>query len=388
MKYLPINIRLSGIKVLVVGGGSVACRKGTTLINAGACVTFVSPQINSAIQALCQSGKARGLRQTYQVELLEDVRLVIAATDIEQVNRQVFEDAEKQNILVNVVDTPELCRFIFPSIINRSPMTIGISSGGATPVLTRMLREKFEWLIPAEMGTLVEQVESKRSWVNQNVQSPTMRRVLWEKLFEDLLDWKLSQNLAQTTRFSLKTQAEIDSMIESLANSLKVTAGFNENETIVDNCRGHCSKLRGTIYFCDLGRLQSEELTVAALRAMHKADRIIYDFSMSGELQSFLRRDAEKIELQESFVISNDDSVIASNERINEELANKDLADNELPDKIKLRRNILDNIVCEENILFLSQGNSFEKNFKIIKQIILRHVTQAEFSIKLIKAVH
>jgi len=140
MDYLPIFLKVEDRKCLVVGGGKVAARKVMLLKRAGAHITAVSPQLCDELRALLEQGAITYVAREFQDEDLHDCVLVIAATDDKVVNRRVSELANAQRIPVNVVDSPDLCSFIMPSIIDRSPVQIAVSTGGASPVLARLLR--------------------------------------------------------------------------------------------------------------------------------------------------------------------------------------------------------------------------------------------------------
>ncbi|MBF0121840.1 MAG: bifunctional precorrin-2 dehydrogenase/sirohydrochlorin ferrochelatase [Candidatus Omnitrophica bacterium] len=153
--YYPINVDLEGRKCLVVGGGDVAERKVQTLLSFGATVTLVSPEITPKISALVKAKKIFYIKRGYQKKDLKDVFLVIAATDVPEVNAQVARHAESRNLLLNVVDVPKLCNFIVPSVVRRGPLTIGISTGGQSPMFAQMWRKKCEkCLTPAHVAFL------------------------------------------------------------------------------------------------------------------------------------------------------------------------------------------------------------------------------------------
>ena len=137
MDYLPLFALLKDRPVLVVGTGEIADRKIAFLQRAGAQVQSVTAS-------------------EFDESQLDQVVLAIAATDDRALNRRVFEAANARHRLVNVVDDQPLCSFIFPSIVDRSPLLIAISSGGNAPVLTRMLREKLEALLPVSLGRMAE----------------------------------------------------------------------------------------------------------------------------------------------------------------------------------------------------------------------------------------
>ncbi|CAM5182442.1 siroheme synthase 1 [Alishewanella longhuensis] len=148
MQYLPLFVKLTDKPVLIVGGGSVALRKAGTLLSAGAKLSIVSPEFAPEFLAWQAEGKAELLQGYFEPQLLDGKLLVIAATDNDDVNAAVYEAATVRNMLVNTVDDQPKCGFIFPSIIDRSPILIAISSFGTAPVLARRLREKLETLLP------------------------------------------------------------------------------------------------------------------------------------------------------------------------------------------------------------------------------------------------
>ncbi len=145
MDFLPIFLNVKGKRCLVVGGGAVAQRKAAVLIEAGAQVRVVAPELAEGFANLPH---VEYVAARFAASHLDDMTLVIAATDDPAVNRQVSELAQARNIPVNVVDAPELCSFIMPAILDRSPLMVAVSSGGASPVLARMLRGKLESMIP------------------------------------------------------------------------------------------------------------------------------------------------------------------------------------------------------------------------------------------------
>ncbi len=154
MEFLPLFFSLQQQVVLLVGGGRVALRKARLLIKAGAIVRVVSPDIDHELDKMLSETGGAWRQATYEADDLEGVRLVIAATQDAAVNAQVAADANERKLPVNVVDTPELCSFVFPSIVDRSPLLIGISSGARSPVLSRLIRSKIEAMIPAAYGRL------------------------------------------------------------------------------------------------------------------------------------------------------------------------------------------------------------------------------------------
>lgn len=142
MNYFPIFANLAGRPVLVVGGGSVAARKISLLLDADAQVRVVANQLNAELSALAAENKILWLAEEFRAEHIRTVFLIIAASSDQALNRRVFQLAESYQKPVNVVDDRDYCSFIFPSIINRNPIQIAVSSSGSAPVLARLLREK------------------------------------------------------------------------------------------------------------------------------------------------------------------------------------------------------------------------------------------------------
>ena len=184
VQYLPIFTKLDDKPVLVVGGGDVALRKCRAFLKARAHVTLVAPEFCDELRELAEKGDVTLINDFFKEQYLDQQMLVIAATDIDSVNKDVFELANARNIFVNVVDDQPKCSFIFPSIVDRDPITIAISSAGTAPVLARRLREKLETLIPQHIGPLATLVGSFRDKVKQRFKHFADRRQFWEGVFD------------------------------------------------------------------------------------------------------------------------------------------------------------------------------------------------------------
>jgi len=139
--YYPVYLNLAGKRCVVIGGGTVAEGKILNLREACARITFISPEITSGIQEAARWGEVEWQAREYQPGDLEGAFLAIAATNTRHVNQEIFREAERLGIILNVVDDPALCTFIAPSIVKRGPVTLAISTGGASPALARKLRE-------------------------------------------------------------------------------------------------------------------------------------------------------------------------------------------------------------------------------------------------------
>ena len=142
MRYLPLFIDSEQLDCLVVGAGEVAARKIELLLKSHATVTVVAPWACDSVAQFAQQGKIQWLERTFEDSDVNKRNVIFVATDDGQVNRHIHNLAKAQSILVNVVDNTPLCTFITPSIVDRSPILIAMSSGGGAPVLLRYLRQK------------------------------------------------------------------------------------------------------------------------------------------------------------------------------------------------------------------------------------------------------
>ncbi|WP_247646647.1 bifunctional precorrin-2 dehydrogenase/sirohydrochlorin ferrochelatase [Deefgea sp. CFH1-16] len=180
MDYFPLFLNLKQQACLIVGGGEIAVRKLRLLRSAGADVTVVSPELCDEMHDLVRSGEVRWQPAQFSITQITGQRLVIAATDQASVNQAVFSACEAAGILVNAVDDPSHSRFITPAIIDRTPLTIAISTGGGVPVLARHLRAQLEALIPHGWGDLAQLGSELRQHCKEKMPDPAQRREFWE----------------------------------------------------------------------------------------------------------------------------------------------------------------------------------------------------------------
>lgn len=265
MQYLPIFTDLTGKAVLLVGGGHVALRKARTLLSAGAVLTVVSHQFEAEFYAWQQQQKAHLIQGDFDAAQLAGHWLVLAATDDDEVNAAVHQAATARQIWVNTVDDQDKCEFIFPSIIDRSPILVAISSGGTAPVLVRRLREKLETLLPQHLGPLAELVGKFRGLVQQKLQGFAQRRQFWEKVF--------------------------NSNIVSLVQTQQLGAAEAELQQALQDQQSN----KGEVYVVGAGPGDPELLTLKALQLMQQADVVVYDYLVSEPIMQLVRRDAELI---------------------------------------------------------------------------------------------
>ncbi len=173
--YYPLFLNLKEKKTVVVGGGKVAERKILSLIRTGAEITVISPEITKRIEKEKEKGRIRHISRQYRRGDLKNTFLVIAATDSRAVNEKVSQDSP---CLVNVVDTPELCNFIVPAVINRGPLTIAVSTAGVSPALSRSVRQELERMYGPEISDYLKFLKKIRAEARKSIRDPKKRGIL------------------------------------------------------------------------------------------------------------------------------------------------------------------------------------------------------------------
>lgn len=267
MDYFPLFIKLKNQPCLVVGAGDIAARKIELLGRSGAHITVVAEQFGESVLAM-QHPLGLSLRQkSFSPEDVTGMRLVVSATNHGAANELVAASAEKQRIPVNVVDNPDLCSFIFPAIVDRSPLIAAITSGGASPVLARILRAKIESMIPASYGRLAQFAEDFRLLVKQTIKEPPQRRIFWEKMLQGRVAELVFADNIQEAASLLKSNLEL---AERQPN-------------------------KGEVYLIGAGPGDPDLLTFRALRLLQQADVVVYDHLVSAGILEMARRDAERI---------------------------------------------------------------------------------------------
>ena len=266
MDIFPISLKLQQQPCLIVGGGHIAYRKALLLAKAGAKIDVLAPEIDDSLLQLVQQSHGQYVQDVFSSSTaLRHYRLVIAATDNNLVNQQVFAACEAENVLVNSVDDPPHCRFMVPAIIDRSPLVISVASNGTSPVLSRQIRTQLESSIPHGMGKLAEFSGQWRAAVKQKIVNPEERRIFWEELYAS----------------PLKEQV------------------FNDNLDAANQSIQHAlvewQTPKGEVYLVGAGPGDPELLTLKALRLMQQADVVIYDRLVSAPILELCRRDAEKV---------------------------------------------------------------------------------------------
>ena len=189
-RYYPVYLDLGDRLAVVVGGGAVAARKVRTLVDYGARVLVIAPDVAEDLEPLIADGSVTLERRGYVRGDLEGAFLVVCATDSEEVNRAVYAEAEQRGCLVNVVDVPELCNFIVPSIVRRGQLQLAISTGGAAPTVAKRLRRHVEEHVGEEWGPYIELLGEVRTLVMERIPGgESVRKPIFEAVgASDLLD--------------------------------------------------------------------------------------------------------------------------------------------------------------------------------------------------------
>lgn len=165
MSYYPALLDLRGRLAVLVGGGQVAARKAASLLECGARLRIVAPELHEELKALLKKGEIEHHAHDFTSPDLDGAVLVISATDDETVNRRVAEEAEKRGIFVNVVDVPELCSFIVPAVVRRDSLLLAVSTSGASPAVARKVRQGLERDFGPEWGPYLKVMAAVRKWV-------------------------------------------------------------------------------------------------------------------------------------------------------------------------------------------------------------------------------
>ncbi len=269
MEYLPLFHKLDGQPVLVVGAGPVAARKIRLVVAAGAAVTVVAPAACAEVQAAVAAGQVTLVERCYQPNDLDGRALVIVATNFPEVNRQVAGEATARLIPLNAVDAKELCTVIFPSIVDRSPVQIAISTAGTAPVLARLLRTQLEALLPARLGALASLANGFRERVAERIAEP-LRKKFWEQVFAGpVAEQSYQGNLDSAER---QLAGQLDQFVEQQAGAPQ-----------------------GEVYLVGGGPGDPDLLTFKAVRLMQQADIVLYDRLVSPAVLDKVRRDAELV---------------------------------------------------------------------------------------------
>ncbi|WP_456447376.1 siroheme synthase CysG [Thiolapillus sp.] len=288
MDFLPVFLNVKSRPCAIIGGGDVAARKCRLLREAGAQVHVIAPELCPELQNLADKGDILHHDQEYADSLLKEYALVIAATDDPATNRVIAEAANRKNIPVNVVDNPDAGNFIMPSVIDRSPVVAAVSTGGASPVLARLIRARLESLIPAGYGRLGELTARYRDKVKSALSNPDDRRRFWDRILQGSVAERVFSGHME----------EAEAVLEKELDSFSPSRGMGE------------------VYLVGGGPGDPDLLTFRALRLMQQADVVVYDRLVAKPVLEMVRREAERI-----YVGKERDRHAMRQEEINELLA-------------------------------------------------------------------
>ncbi len=263
MRYFPLFADLHGRRVLVVGGGAVAERKVRLLLEAGAQVRLVAPEVTAW---LGEHPSIEVHREQFGPQDLDGAVLAIAATDDRAVNEAVATAGRDRNVLVNVVDVAELSSFIVPAIVDRSPLVIAVSTGGVAPVLARLVRERLESLLDGSFGQLAGLLERWRSRIKGGLPDVNSRRRFYETV--------------------------VRGQVSALVRNNDLPGAERELERTLQHAD---APRRGSVVLVGAGPGDAGLLTLNALRALQEADVILHDRLVADEVLNLARRDADRI---------------------------------------------------------------------------------------------
>jgi uroporphyrin-III C-methyltransferase/precorrin-2 dehydrogenase/sirohydrochlorin ferrochelatase len=265
MDYLPIFADLKRRPCLVVGGGNSAWRKTRMLLKAGADVGVIATKLNADFTAAIAANQIRFVGDTFSPANLDGIFLAIAATPHKALNALVYQSANQRQVLVNVVDDTQRCSFIVPSIVDRSPIIVAISSSGKAPVLARLLRQKLEATLPQHLGKMATIAGGFRDYLATQLSTFSSRRAFWEQAFNG--------------RF---------------ADLVAVGRHSEAQQALEQQLQQHTS-LVGQVALIGAGPGDAGLLTLRGLQLMQQADVVLYDYLVSDEVMALVRRDAELV---------------------------------------------------------------------------------------------
>ncbi len=275
MNYLPINIKLKNKAVWVLGAGEVATRKISTLLKVKAEIHCCALEFSDEIK----NWEQQGLLQTHSKHLEQiDInllpikpQLIVSATSDALVSRSAYDFAEQHGILLNTVDQPDLCNYLTPAIVDRSPLLIAISTEGSSPVLARLLKQKIEKLLPFGLQKIVQQAKALRPLIKKKIKNAQARRAFWEQYFDHD-----NQLVIDETQFEENSMQSVNQLIQ------------NNQVT------------QGKVYLVGAGPGNPELLTIKALQVMQKADVVLHDQLIPQAIIDLVRKDARLIDVGKS----------------------------------------------------------------------------------------
>ncbi len=268
MKFIPLFYRINQQACLIVGGGRIAMNRATAFANAGAVIDVISPQCLPSLLELIEASGGAYFNSDFTHELIDkDYYCIVAATDSAPVNNEVHRVAKSKNIPVNVAHNQAQCDFIFPATLERSPITIAVSNNGASPVLSRLLRQQIDMFLPNAYGELSQFVGLNREKVKQAIADEKVRVSFWEHVIQGAIAEAI---------FSSK-QDDAQRLLDA---ALRSPEAFNNT---------------GEVYLIGAGPGDPDLLTLRAFRLLQQADVVLYDNLVSEEVIALIKPGTELI---------------------------------------------------------------------------------------------
>ncbi|MBU2645729.1 siroheme synthase CysG [bacterium] len=268
MEYLPIFLNIKGEKCLVIGGRQDAFEKIRLLLKAGATVTVIATDLCREITELKENKRISHQEEPFSASNLNGTKIIIVATSDTSLRLAVVKKAREKKIPVTVIDFPDLGTFTLPSIVDRSPLLLAVSTSGNSPTLTRIIRSRLEAMLPLSYGRLSLLVGKFRENVKEILQNKQERRYFWNRIFSSpIIELFLSGKEQEAERLLKK---EID------------TIGKN-------------TQTMGQVCLVGAGPGDPDLLTLRALRLIQNADTIVYDRLVFPKILEYARQDAELI---------------------------------------------------------------------------------------------
>lgn len=234
MGLIPIFVEVAAQRCLIVGGGEVAARRAYSLVEAGAAVTVVSPDLNTDLREMASRGAIVHVARTYRYGDMSGEVLVYAATDDTELHRSLRAEAAERNILINIGDAPELCSFIVPAVLNRGDLKIAVSTSGASPALARKIRDQLDSLFGPEHGVVLKIMRAARTLVHRREgDRATRERILGALASSPLLEMVRNQDTVGLDRLlanALNANLQALGITEGLINGESRAQSVKSNE--------------------------------------------------------------------------------------------------------------------------------------------------------------
>ncbi len=268
MAYLPLFHNSEHLRALIIGGGRVALRRAKALIHAQVTCDVVAPDCQAELAALIDDNGGAVQQQAFNPEVISKrYQLVLALTDNSDINAAIAEQAKALDLMVNVADDPSAGNVIFGATVDRTPLTIAINNGGASPVLSRLLRQQLDQFVPKHYGALAALVGRYRDEVKQALPKESDRVAFWESVLQGSVAEALFSGQHDVAEGLLK---------KSLLNADK-------------------HKSNGEVYLIGAGPGDPDLLTLRAFRLLQQADVVLYDALVSAEVMDLVPDRAERI---------------------------------------------------------------------------------------------